>query len=143
MTIEEILTELQENRGYFPREAVEAAVLQRDDITPHLLCSLQELVQHPPEPEAVGSSLLPLYAMFLLAQFREQRAYPLIVDLCKLPRETLDNLLADTITEGLQRIIASVFDGDTAGIKSLIANRSVDEYVRGSAMQSLSILVHA
>ena len=142
MTIEKILAELQENRGYFPREAVEAAVLQRKEITPHLLCSLQELVQHPPEPEAAGSSLLPLYAVFLLAQFRERRAYALIIDLCKLPHETVDGILGETITEGLPRIIASVFDGDTAPIKSLVESAAVDEFVRGSALRSLSVLVH-
>ena len=40
-------------------------------------------------------SFLPLYGMFLLAQFRDRRAYPLIADVCKLPRETLDGLPGD------------------------------------------------
>jgi hypothetical protein len=80
--------------------------------------------------------------MLLLAQFRDRRAYPLIVEMCKLPRESLDVLIGDMVTAGLPRIIASLFDGDTAPIKSVIENSSIDEYVRGSAIGSLSILVH-
>ncbi|MGE5842189.1 MAG: DUF1186 domain-containing protein, partial [Deltaproteobacteria bacterium] len=60
----------------------------------------------------------------------------------ELPREGLDGLIGDTITEGLPRIIASVFDGDSKPIKTVIENSSIDEYVRGSAIRSLSILVH-
>jgi len=142
MEIGEILSELTQNCGFFPREAVEEAIRRREEITPHMLRALQEPAQHPPGSEEAGAYFLPLYAMFLLAQFRERRAYPPIVELCKLPRETLDSLLGDTITEGLPRIIASVFDGNTAPIKSVIENASVDEYVRGSALRSLSILVH-
>jgi hypothetical protein len=142
MTIESILNEFQQNRGYFPQEAVQEAIQQQEEITPHLLHSLQESVRQPSSPELEESSFLPLYAMYLLAQFRDQRAYPLIIDLCKLPRENLDNLLGDLITEALPSIIASVFDGNIEPIKSVIENASVDEFVRGSALQSLSILVY-
>jgi hypothetical protein len=142
MDNEEILAEFRQNRGYFPREAVEEAIRRREEITPHLLCALQELVQRPPEPESAGSSFLPLYAVFLLAQFREQRAYHLIADVCKLPHETVDGILGETITEGLPRIIASVFDGNAAPIQSVVESTTVDEFVRGSALRSLGVLVY-
>lgn len=141
MEIDSILKELEQNRGYFPREAIEEAIRRREEITPHLMRALQEAVERPVDSEE-EASFLPLYAMFLLAQFREQRPYPLIMGLCKLPRDSLDGLIGDTITEGLPRIIASVFDGDTKPIKSVIEDSSIDEYVRGSAIRSLSILVH-
>jgi hypothetical protein len=142
MEIGDILSELTQNRGHFPREAVEEAVRVREEIAPYLLQVLREAVQRPPEPDAAGEPFLPLYAMFLLAQFRDRRAYPLIIGLCKLPPETVDELLGDTITEELPRIIASVFDGDTAPIRSVIESAAVDEFVRGSALRALSVLVH-
>jgi len=142
MEIDNILRELEQNRGYFPREAVEEAIRQREEITPYLHRAIQEATEHAQEAKEGDASLLPLYAMFLLAQFRDQGAYPLIVQLCRLPRETLDGLLGDTITEGLPRIIASVFDGNLAPVKSLIEDSSIDEFVRGSALRSLAILVH-
>lgn len=142
MEIDSILKELDKNRGYFPREAIEEAIRRREEITPHLMCALQEAAEGSAGSKDEEASFLPLYAIFLLAQFRKRRAYPLIMELCKLPRDSLDGLIGDTITEGLPRIIASVFDGDTAPIKSVIETSSIDEYVRGSAIRSLSILVH-
>jgi hypothetical protein len=141
LEIDSILKELDQNHGYFPREAIEEAIRRREEITPHLMRALQEAVERPVDSEE-EASFLPLYAMFMLAQFRDRRAYPPIVEICKLPRKTLDALIGDTITEGLPRIIASVFDGDTKPIKEVIENSSIDEYVRGSAIRSLSILVH-
>lgn len=117
-------------------------IRRREEITPHLMRALQEAVERPVGSEGEEASFLPLYAIFLLAQFRERRAYRLIMDLCRLPRESLDSLIGETITEGLPRIIASVFDGDTKPIKAVIEDSSIDEYVRGSAIRSLSFLVH-
>ncbi len=142
MKMDNILSELLHNRGHFPREAVEEAIRRREEITPHLRRALQEAVERPVGSKEEEESFLPLYAMFMLAQFRDRRAFTLIVEMCKLPRESLDVLIGDTITEGLPRIIASVFDGDTKPIKSVIENSSIDEYVRGSAIRSLSILAH-
>jgi hypothetical protein len=142
LQIDHILKELEQNRGYFPREAIEEAIRRREEITPHLMRALQEAVERPVGSKEEEASFLPLYAIFLLAQFRERRAYRLIIDLCRLTRESLDSLIGDIITEGLPRIIASVFDGDTKPIKAVIENSSIDEYVRGSAIRSLSFLVH-
>jgi hypothetical protein len=142
MTLESILNEFRQSRGYFPQEAVQEALQRREEITPHLLRSLQEAAQLPSSLEPEEPPFLPIYAMYLLAQFRDQRACPLIIDLCKLPIKELDRLLSDLITEGLPRIIASVFDGNIEPIKSIIENESLDPYVRGSALRSLSILVY-
>jgi hypothetical protein len=142
MALENILNEFRQNRGYFPREAVQEAIQRREEITPHLLHSLQEAAQISASPEPEEPPFLPIYAMYLLAQFRDQRAYPLIIDLCKIPHTELDRLLGDLITEGLPRVIASVFDGNIEPIKSVIENESLDPFVRGSALRSLSILVY-
>lgn len=142
MDIDRILSELEQNRGYFPREAVEGAIRQRETITPHLLRAIKEATEHMQEWKDEEVPFLPVYAMYLLAQFRDQRAFPLIIELCRLPRRTLDGLLGDTTTDGLPRIIASVCDGTADSIRSIIEDSSIDEYVRGSALGSLSVLVH-
>jgi hypothetical protein len=142
MALENILNEFRQNCGHFPKEAVQEALQRREEIALHLLQSLQEAVQISASPEPEEPSFLPIYAMYLLAQFRDQRAYPLIINLCKLPHRELDRLLGDLITEGLPRVIASVFDGNIEPIKSVIENESLDPFVRGSALRSLSILVY-
>jgi hypothetical protein len=142
MEINDIMGELSQNRGYFPVEAVRAAIEMRDEITPRLLQAIKDASLHVGEPRDDGAYFLPLYSMYLLAQFREQSAYPLIIELCRLPRETLDDLLGDTLTEGLSRLIASVCDGNVTPIKSIVEDASVDEFVRGSALRSLAVLVY-
>jgi hypothetical protein len=142
MKIGDILAELDRNRGYFPRKAVEAASQRREEITPHLLQAIREVTDHAQEATEDESRFLHVYAMFLLARFREHRAYPLIIAMCKLPLDVLDGLIGDTITEGLCRVLASVCDGNPAPIESIVEDASLDGFVRGAALRSLSVLAH-
>jgi len=79
MEINEILHELERATGRFARAAVEAAVARREDVTPELLRILEDTVDRASQLDAEGDYMAHLYAMFLLAQFRETRAYPLVV----------------------------------------------------------------
>jgi hypothetical protein len=82
-----------------------------------------------------------IYAMYLLAQFREERAYPLIADFFSLPGEITLELTGDMVTEDLGRILASVSGGDTSLMASLAENENVNEWVRGAALSGLVTLV--
>jgi hypothetical protein len=115
---------------------LEAAIAQQEVITPHLLEILDYAATHPDEVLDKNDFSF-LYALYLLGQFREQRAYPLVVKLASLPKETADELLGDTITEGLPQILASVCDGDLTHIKALAENPDAEIFVRGSALQAL------
>src|SRR2546430_11125473 len=78
METTEILHEFQRVTGKFARAAVEAAVARREEVTPELLRVLEETVDRAGQLDAEGDYMAHLYAMFLLAQFRETRAYPLV-----------------------------------------------------------------
>lgn len=144
MTIDEILNEFSQRKGYFPKKAVEAAIAQKEIIIPHLLDHLHTVVE-------MGDSItegdreldITLFAIFLLGEFRETRAYPLIIKVVSAAPATVDYLIGDTITEGLNRILASVYDGDLIPLKSLIEGDSVDEFVRGSALRTFIPLYEA
>jgi hypothetical protein len=123
--------------------AVEAAVARREEVTPELLRILEDTVDRAAQLDDGGGLMAHLYAMFLLAQFRETRAYPLVVRFASLSGDLLDSLCGDFITEDLGRILASVCGGELAGIQSLIENEANDEYVRGAALSSLVTLVAA
>ena len=137
----EILRQLERGSETFPRSAVEAAVAQREEITPDLLRILEDAVERAPELDAEGDYMGHLYAMFLLAQFRETRAYPLVVRYLSLPGDLQDSLGGDFVTEFAGRVLASVCGGELAGIQSLIENEAVDEWVRVAALTSLVTLV--
>ena len=107
MTIEEILKALSHKDNKFPREALEQAAARKDEITPRLLKILERVADDPDEVLDLEDYSY-YYALYLLAQFRETRAYPLVVRIASLPPDTVDELLGDTITEGLPKILASV-----------------------------------
>ena len=140
MTIEEILNTFSHRDDRFPREALEQAVAQKDEITPHLLRILERVAD---EPDEVLERDEPsyYYALYLLAQFRETRAYPVVARIASLPPETVDALLGDTITEGLPKILASVCGGDASLITRLAENPEAEKYARGSALFALLALV--
>jgi hypothetical protein len=143
METAEILNEFEKATGRFARAAVEEAVARREEITPELLRILEETVNRAAQIDAEGDYMAHLYAMFLLAQFRDTRAYPLVVRFASLPGDLLDSLCGDFITEDLGQVLASVCGGDLSGIQSLIENEDVDEWVRGAALSSLVTLVAA
>jgi hypothetical protein len=143
MEIEEIIERLEWFDGEFEKEAVEAAIAQRDKVIPELLLVLEEIAdpEMAAELDADGEYMAHLYAMFLLAQFRETRAYPLMVRIALLPSDLLDSLFGDAVTEDYGRFLASVCDGNLEGIQSIIENPVANEWVRGEALSGLVTLV--
>jgi hypothetical protein len=81
----EILHQFERATGKFARAAVEAAVAQCEEITPELLRILEDTVDRAAQLAGEGDYMAHLYAMFLLSQFRETRAYPLVVRFASLP----------------------------------------------------------
>jgi len=82
--IDEILHEVERATGRFARTAVEAAVERREKISPELLRILAETTQRAAELETEVDYMAHLYAMYLPAQFRETRPYPLVVRFASL-----------------------------------------------------------
>ena len=143
MQLQTILRELKNYDRTFPRRAVQAAIASQEEITPELL-SILEYTKQNAERLAVRTRpayMGHIYALFLLAQFREERAYPLIVDLCTVPSETISELLGDMITEDLNRILASVSGGDPTLMKTLVPNEAVNEWARCAALGGITTLV--
>jgi len=133
MEVKEILEQFQYNRGRFARQAVLAAIEKREEITPHLLQIIEETIERAHEIAEDPSYISHLYAMILLAQFRESRAYPLIARLFSIPGKVVEDISGDFITEDLGLVLASVAGGDPGLIKGLIENReraSGHEWVR-------------
>ncbi len=141
MKTQDILKELEFNNGTFPRKAVEQAIAAKKQIIPELLSIVKEATQNAQELVYQESYIAHIYAMYLLAQFRERRAYPLIVDFFSIPGEITLDLTGDVVTEDLGRILASVSHGDTSLMEELVENENANEYVRNAALIGMLILV--
>lgn len=82
-----------------------------------------------------------LFAMYLLAQFRVKELYPLLVEILLKTGNLADEILGDTIAEGLGQILASVYNGDPEPLMRLIESPQANEYARGQALKALVALV--
>jgi hypothetical protein len=142
MTVPEILKTLEADEIMPLEEALESAIAQREAVTPELLRVLEEVASDPAGNAERDEWKLGLCAIFLLAQFREKRAYPLIVRIVSAPEDSPYLLPKDLASSGLDSILASVFDGDLGPLRDLIQNESADEFVRWSAISSILILEH-
>jgi hypothetical protein len=140
MEVKEILEKIKYNNdGIFPRQALTEAVKKKEEITPYLLDIISDASKniHQLEPTYMAH----IYAMYLLAQFREPKAYPIIAEYFSHPGEISLDTTGDVATEDLQRILPSVCAGDTSLIKQMIENPKINEYVRSAALDSLVTLV--
>lgn len=136
-TWEKIRPTLQRLTRPFPYSAVFEAQLAQEEITPHLLDVITELAREP--ARAIASDyMLHLYAICLLAKFRETRAYRPMIQLAAQPDEIAEEIFGDFISENLGRAIASVCDGDLGPIKSLVENQTINVWVRGAGMTALA-----
>jgi hypothetical protein len=120
---------------------VEAAAAQREEVTPHLLRVLEEAAEAP-EKFTSQKVMLLLFASYLLAQFRDKRAYRPLTRMLAAPGETADKLFGETITGRMDNILASVYDGDPEPIKRLVEGEEVYDFVRGTAVETFMVLTH-
>jgi len=141
MDTQEILKRLEFNDSTFPRKALEDAIVHQDSIIPKLLEIIEQAAHKAEELMEQESYMAHIYAIFLLAQFREKRAYPLIVDFFSIPGRISLNLTGDIVTEDLGRILASVSYGDISLITTLVENENANEYVRSAALEGLLTMV--
>ena len=141
MELTEIIAELENYTGTFPRLALEQAIAEQEAITPLLLATVAEWTSKLEELSERPNYFLHIYAMYLLAQFKESQAYVPIVEFFSVPGEISMDVTGDLVTEDLGRILASVCDGNIEPLQQLIENRQINEYVRSSALSSLIILV--
>ena len=141
MDAEMLFAQLDKNTGEFPEDVLNDAIDQRELIVPLLL---EELRCAAADPAALlskgGSYIRHIYAMYLLAQFREAAAYPWLVDFVATPGEIVMDLTGNVVTEDLGRMLASLCHGDTVPIKRLIEDPEVNEWVRSAALDALLVL---
>ncbi len=142
--LSDIMNEFETYRGYFPREALAAAIADPELVTPALLQSIRYATD---EAEHIAAErpdyMAHIYAMYLMAQFRETRAYPLVAAFASLPEKLLYDIAGDFVTESLGQVFASVCGGDQRLIRELLEDEKIDEFVRGAAVHALVCLVVA
>jgi len=143
VTVVEIVDAFGAAKRDFPVKAVEAAIAQREEVTPALLQIIEHATAPPAEWARDSRVFSTVFALFLLGQFREQAAYRPIVRLAQCAPRHADEIIGDFITYGLSNCLASVFDGDCEPIHELIKNPNAEEFARAAGVSALKNLVLA
>jgi hypothetical protein len=141
MDAETLFSQLEFNTGQFPEDVLNDAIDQWASIAPLLLEELRSAAADPVALLSKGEDYIRyIYAIYLLAQFREAAAYPLLVDFVATPGEIVMELMGDVVTEDLGRMLASVSHGNLGPIRRLIEDPEVNEWVRSAALDALLVL---
>jgi hypothetical protein len=135
----EILAALSSDPPAPPRAALESAEGHRAVLVEPLLRAIDYGLANPSEASSEDAGLC-CYALYLLAKWREPRAYSYVVRWLSLPGEAPFEIAGDIVTQDGARMLAAVCDGDLEPIKALVVDRSANEYGRGAGVTALALL---
>ena len=139
MTPAEILTDLSATKREAPYDALDSAEGHRPVLVEPLLRAIDCGLANPSGASLEEATLFS-YALYLLARWREPRAYPYVVRWLSLPGEAPFEIAGDIVTQDGGRILAAVCDGDLEPIKALVVDRSANEYGRAMGVTALALL---
>src|SRR3989442_585508 len=103
MEIQDLLARLDRHRGSFPEDLVAEVIARREEVIPRFLETLEEIDRNPEPCLADDGRMIHIYALYLLALFRETCAYPLLVRIFSRPGEFPFELAGDVVTQDLGR----------------------------------------
>ena len=139
MSPSQILAELSLEESEPPSEALESADGHRQVLVEPLLQAIDCGLANPSDASPEEATLFS-YALYLLAKWREPRAYPHVLRWLSLPGEAPFDIAGDVVTQDGGRILAAVCDGDLEPIKALVVDRSANEFARGAGVNALALL---
>jgi hypothetical protein len=139
--ITEILEAFKIFDGIYKREQVDAAIELKEKITPFLIEILEKVLADPDTYLENDDLYDHIYSFMLLGHFRETKAHDVIIDLFSLPGEIPHDLFGDLTTSDLPIILLRTCGGSIERIKSMAANKDVDDYCRISALNAMAYAV--
>lgn len=141
MKKEEILEKLKLPGRQLDRNVLEEIQKQPSNYKEDLLAILNREADNPQNPASRMEYNDWIYAMYLLAEIREKKAYRPILKLFTRPGNFLNPLTGDIVLQNLAQILASVAHGEVNPIKEIIQNQNINEYCRAACIETLVIMV--
>ncbi len=127
--------------GMFPVDAVFEARDFWPEVRAGFLLELTLAVADP-EDAIVSENMLPIYAMYLAAEKRDTAFAPVLLDLLKLPPDTIDELFGETaLADGLPQSLAAVWQGSDEPLRAVAQDERLDDYVRLAAVETMKARV--
>lgn len=125
----------------FPAATVALAEAHRDAVAPQLVQVLSALARDP-TPALDDDYTLHLFAMHLLAGWRDRRAFaPLLALGQQHDPEVVDKLFGELVHDSYGRCLASVSGGELAPMMALADDAQADVWVRSAVLGGLTACV--
>lgn len=134
--MEKIIELLYKDEEKFNKEAIELARENKGKINDYLLKEINQINQNIKDKKIKHAPLFLDYAIFLLAEFKEKRLFPILMDLLNNPSINSFEFIGPGIMDKLPNIVASTFDGNFETINKVIENKKIDEYTRTRLLAS-------
>lgn len=138
--IKTIVGELSSAQPEKRESALRLVLARREEAVPELLKILERVLAMPLGAPVTLDDWTWFLAAYLLAQFREKKAFPLLVKQFSLPPWHVERLFKDVLLEDLPRLLASLWGGDASPLRDLTENKEIHESVRASALWGYTIL---
>lgn len=143
LSLEETLHQLTHvKRGHAPRLALESAIALREEITPYLL---DEAALTPVDVKARFDAVLERkneyclhsFAFYLLAYFRDERTYQLLLDYFASDADLAEELSGDEIGSRLAAMLVRTYDGsDLRRLKLMIETAQFEPTFRYECLRA-------
>jgi hypothetical protein len=121
-----------------PRLAVGMCTVRIEEAAPPLRAILSRAADG--EPLSGDESLLLFRGLHILGAARDREACQPLLRLLRRPYDEVDTLLGDTVYETLAKIVTGVFDGEIEPLLTLIADSSIDGFVREALFGAATFL---
>ena len=140
ISLKKALNDIYFYKGIVPFDSLKVITERRVEAIPHLLQMIKKTISC---CNQTGDYYVAhILSLLLLAQFREQKTYPLIIELLNLPIESIDRLYGDMFTETFPSIIASIYDGNSDPLFALVRNPKTDYILRCVIGNTFSVFLH-
>ena len=134
--IHDILKPLESFSRPYPKAAIDHAIANPTLVINDLKRSIEWTIQEFNTACEDTDYMLNVYALYLLAYFRESSFLPTLIQLCRIP--DVEELLDDEVTT-LAGILASLSIEQPHLLHQIIEDAQANEYVRNCALEALVI----
>lgn len=136
---EELRPRLERLSRPFSQDPIALAEQHREEVAPRLVDALERLAA---DPVPDGEAMLHLFAMHLLAAWRDVRGFrPLLSLAASREHDALESLFGDHMTESMGRCLASMSGGDVQALWGLCEDSNAYVWCRTAGLDALQACV--
>lgn len=138
--IEEIFNSIKHNEGRLPKEELQELINREEESSSFLIDYMKDFKKDYKIALEDMSYFGHIYAVYLLAQFKNKEFYNIYLDILELPNNVAMDLYDDGIKEHGGKIIASVYNQDDTRLIEIIQSDNVSKEIKCAVKDAFEII---